>query len=192
MIWTLSFHFDFVTAQINSRTSKLNHVSARSLHGVLIEACCTAISILVPSYCAPNGRVCCSGFGHFGREWLVGWGPLDAMSGVDRQRRWLDRRLALAALMVSALALSGCASSIADLPGIGAPADAPERPKEQGAYLPVNNLPPNRDEQALDPNERAKIQAELIAARDRQAIATPPQSSQANSSQNSTQSQGSK
>jgi hypothetical protein len=115
------------------------------------------------------------------------------MSGVDRQKGWLDRRLALAALMMmSALALSGCASSIADLPVIGTPADAPERPKEQGAYLPVNNLPPNRDEQVLDPKERAKIQAELIAARDRQAIAAPPQSSQANSSQNSTQSQGSK
>lgn len=93
---------------------------------------------------------------------------------------------------MSALTLCGCASSIADLPVIGTPADAPERPKEQGGYLPVNNLPADRDEQTLDPKERAKIQAELIAARDRQAIATPPQSSQANSSQNSTQNQASK
>jgi hypothetical protein len=110
------------------------------------------------------------------------------MSGVDRQKRWL----ALAALMISALALSACTSSIADLPLIGTPADAPERPKEQGAYLPVNNLPPDRDDQTMDPKERAKIQAELIAARDRQAVAAPPQSSQANSSQNSTQGQSSK
>jgi hypothetical protein len=110
------------------------------------------------------------------------------MSGAHRQKRWL----ALAALAISALALPGCTSSIADLPVIGTPADAPERPKEQGAYLPVNDLPPNRDEQVLDPKERAKIQAELIAARDRQAIATPPPSSQTSSSQNSTQSQGSK
>jgi len=94
--------------------------------------------------------------------------------------------------MMSALVLSSCTSSIADLPVIGTPSDAPERPKEQGAYLPVNDLPPNRDEQVLDPKERAKIQAELIAARDRQAIATPPPSSQTSSSQNSTQSQGSK
>jgi hypothetical protein len=115
-------------------------------------------------------------------------GTLDAMSGADRQKRWL----ALAAMMTSALALYGCTSSIADLPLIGTPADAPERPKEQGAYLPVNDLPPDRDDQTLDPKERAKIQAELIAARDRQAIATPPQNSQANSSQNPTQSQSSK
>jgi hypothetical protein len=118
----------------------------------------------------------------------LGQGRSDAMSGAGRRKRWL----ALAALTMSALALSGCTSSIADLPLVGTPADAPERPKEQGTYLPVNNLPPNRDEQVLDPKERAKIQAELIAARDRQAIAAPPQSSQANSPQNSTQSQGSK
>ena len=105
---------------------------------------------------------------------------------VDRKKR----RLALAALMMSALALSGCSSSIADMPLAGTPADAPERPKEQGAYLPVNDLPPNRDEQVLDPKERAKIQAELIAARDRQAIAAPPQSGQA--SQTPGQGQGAK
>jgi hypothetical protein len=105
------------------------------------------------------------------------------MSG-NRQKRWF----ALAALMMSALGLSGCTSSIADLPLLGTPADAPERPKEQGTYLPVNELPPNRDEQVLDPKERAKIQAELIAARDRQAVVTPPANGQANPSQN----QGSK
>jgi hypothetical protein len=111
------------------------------------------------------------------------------MSGVDRQKRWLASAALLAALTTSALALSACTSSIADLPLVGTPSDAPERPKEQGAYLPVNDLPPNRDEQVLDPKERAKIQAELIAARDRQAIATPPQNGQANSSQTPTQNQ---
>jgi len=117
----------------------------------------------------------------------IAWGPWDAMS-VQRQRR----RLALAALMMSALVLSSCTSSIADLPVIGTPSDAPERPKEQGAYLPVNDLPPDRDEQVLDPKQRAKIQADLIAARDRQAIATPPQNGQTSSSQNSAPSQGSR
>ncbi|HWZ40581.1 MAG TPA: hypothetical protein VNY08_19995 [Bradyrhizobium sp.] len=73
---------------------------------------------------------------------------------------------------MSALALAGCTSQIADLPLVGTPADAPARPKEQGAFLPVNDLPPDRDEAAMDPKERAKIQSELIAARDRQAAAT--------------------
>ena len=81
------------------------------------------------------------------------------------------RELALAALLASALALGGCATSIADLPLVGTPADAPERPKEAGAYLPVHDLPPDRAEPELAPAERTKIQAELVAARDRQASA---------------------
>ncbi len=75
------------------------------------------------------------------------------------------------ALLLSALALGGCSTSIADMPLVGTPADAPERPKEAGAYLPVHDLPPDRQEPELAPAERAKIQAELVAARDRQASA---------------------
>lgn len=80
------------------------------------------------------------------------------------------RGLVLAALLLSS-ALGGCATSIADLPLVGTPADAPARPKEAGAYLPVHDLPPDREEAALPPAERAKIAAELAAARDRQASA---------------------
>jgi hypothetical protein len=87
---------------------------------------------------------------------------------VDRQ----TKMLALAALFMSALALSGCATSIADMPLAGTPADAPERPKEPGSYLPVNDLPPDREDTTMNPAQRAKIQAELTAARDRQAAAT--------------------
>ena len=80
------------------------------------------------------------------------------------------RALALGTLLLSAAALGGCAStSIADLPMIGTPADAPARPKEAGGYLPVHDVPPDREEAAIAPAERAKIEAELIAARDRQA-----------------------
>jgi hypothetical protein len=81
------------------------------------------------------------------------------------------RALAFASLLSLALALGGCATSIADLPLVGTPADAPARPKEAGAYLPVHDLPPDREEAALPPAERAKIAAELAAARDRQASA---------------------
>ena len=83
------------------------------------------------------------------------------------------RALALGALLLSALALGGCSTSIADLPLGGTPADAPSAPKEASAYLPVNQLPPDRDETAMDPAQRAKIQKELLAARDRQASTTP-------------------
>jgi hypothetical protein len=87
---------------------------------------------------------------------------------LDRQ----TKMLALAALLMSALALPGCATSIADIPLAGTPADAPLRPKDQSPWLPVNDLPPDREEAAMDPAQRAKIQAELIATRDRQAAVT--------------------
>jgi hypothetical protein len=75
----------------------------------------------------------------------------------------------IAALLASALALGGCSTQIADMPGIGLPADVPQRPKAAGAYLPVHDLPPERDEAAIKPAELAKIQAELTAAQERQA-----------------------
>ncbi|MBU6462529.1 MAG: hypothetical protein KGK01_11725 [Bradyrhizobium sp.] len=84
---------------------------------------------------------------------------------VDREKR----ALVGGALLLSALALGGCSTSIADLPVIGTPADAPSRPKEAGSYLPVEDLPPDRDEAAIPPADQAKIKAELLAARDRQA-----------------------
>src|ERR1700686_2796254 len=84
---------------------------------------------------------------------------------VDRKKRVL----ALGVLLASALALGGCSTSIADLPLVGTPADAPARPKEAGAYLPVHDVPPARDEAAMDPAERARLQAELLPARYRQA-----------------------
>ena len=86
---------------------------------------------------------------------------------VDRMiRLW-----SMAALFASALAVSGCSTSIADLPGVGVPGDAPARPKEAGGYLPVHDLPRDRDEAVIKPEQQAKIEAELRAARDRQAAA---------------------
>jgi hypothetical protein len=87
---------------------------------------------------------------------------------VDRQMRAFSLR----AVLLSAFALGSCSSPIADMPSLGLPADAPARPKEAGAYLPVHDLPPDREEAAMPPAERAKIEAELLAARDRQASAT--------------------
>jgi hypothetical protein len=74
-----------------------------------------------------------------------------------------------AALLLSALALGGCSTSIADLPIVGTPADAPARPKEANGFLPVNDLPQDRDQAAISPDERARLLKELAAARDRQA-----------------------
>jgi hypothetical protein len=87
---------------------------------------------------------------------------------VDRKKRVL----AVAALLLGTLALGGCSISIADLPLAGTPADAPGHAKEAAeSYLPVEDLPPGRDEATMAPADRAKIKAELLAARDRQASA---------------------
>jgi hypothetical protein len=82
------------------------------------------------------------------------------------------RAFAAGLLFSAALALGGCSSTIADLPVVGTPADAPARPKEPGGYLPVHDLPPDRDAAPIAPAEQAKITNELAAARDRQASAT--------------------
>ena len=76
--------------------------------------------------------------------------------------------LAAGALLL-ALAVGGCATSIADLPLVGVPSDAPARPKEVGTYPAVHDLPQDRPEAAMDTAERNKVANELIAARDRQA-----------------------
>jgi hypothetical protein len=85
---------------------------------------------------------------------------------MDRKKR----ALAWGALLLSALALGGCSTSIADLPLIGTPADTPAA-KQVDGFLPVEDLPPNRGDPVIPPDERAKIKAELLAARDRQASA---------------------
>lgn len=88
--------------------------------------------------------------------------------------RLAPAKLATAGVLLAAvLALGGCSTPIADLP-LGTPVDAPARPKEAGSYLPVHDIPPERDEAAMKPAEQARIEAELIAARDRQAAASGP------------------
>ena len=79
------------------------------------------------------------------------------------------RLCSMVALLAAALTIGGCSTQIADMHGVGLPSDAPARPKEAGAYMPVHDLPPDRDEAVMKPAELAKIQAELTAARDRQA-----------------------
>jgi hypothetical protein len=80
--------------------------------------------------------------------------------------------LAAGALALLALALGACSVSLSDLPLVGTPADAPTHSKEAEPYLPVEDLPPGRDQATIAPADRDKMKAELLAARDRQASAT--------------------
>lgn len=81
--------------------------------------------------------------------------------------RDLQRLPICGALLMMVFALGGCSSQLADM----TPADAQAHPREPGSYLPVHDLPPDRDQAVIPPDQRAKIEAELAAARDRQAVA---------------------
>lgn len=95
--------------------------------------------------------------------------------------------LAGAALLLVALALGGCSTSISEMP-IGS-TSSDTRTSDTGAYLPVNALPPERDEAAMNPAERAKVQKELVAARDHQASAAAAKGQGQPGEQNPAQSQ---
>jgi hypothetical protein len=98
----------------------------------------------------------------------------------DSARMPVERAIRLfvtGALLATAFAVSGCSTQVADMPLLGVPADAPPRPKEAGTYLPVHDLPPSRDEAAMNLAEQKRIAAELAAARDRQASSSTPATS---------------
>ncbi len=88
--------------------------------------------------------------------------------GNDRVR---DSRVSAgfaAGLILVCTGLSGCSIPVADLPGIGLPANAPARSDNPPAYLPVHDVPPPRDETVLTADEQKKIQSDLLNARDKQ------------------------
>ena len=51
-------------------------------------------------------------------------------------------------------------------------------PSKTYGYLPVEDLPPAREMPVMTSDERSKLKKELIAARDRQAIAAKAQSAE--------------
>lgn len=81
------------------------------------------------------------------------------------------RATGAAAAIALATALAGCGAMIADLPVVGLPEGAPARPADAGAYPAVHDMPAAREEAPLDAAERARIEGELVAARNRQNAA---------------------
>jgi hypothetical protein len=77
---------------------------------------------------------------------------------------------AAGALLLLSLSVGGCATSTAGSSPMDARAEASAPPKTS-SYLPVEDLPPKREKPAMTPDERSKLQKELIAARDHQAAA---------------------
>jgi hypothetical protein len=78
---------------------------------------------------------------------------------------YVYRQTTTLAVGVSVL-LGGCATSTASSSLMDARAEVP-MPPNGSSYLPVEVLPAPRENPVMTPDERSKLQKELIAARDR-------------------------
>jgi phosphoribosylcarboxyaminoimidazole (NCAIR) mutase len=67
--------------------------------------------------------------------------------------------------LLLAVCLGGCAASFERLPVVGLPEGAPKAPSAAPSYLPVEDLPPPRDEPVMTEAEREKATAALLASR---------------------------
>jgi hypothetical protein len=77
--------------------------------------------------------------------------------------------LPLLGLVLALLVLVGCSGRMLEMCSpLPAPSPVPR------AYLPVNDLPPERGEPLIAPDQRARIETELLAARNRQATSAKP------------------
>ena len=88
-----------------------------------------------------------------------------------------SRRWRLVVLLVAAVGLAGCASisekfrdTAAALPGVGLPADAPERTAQPVAFPAVHDIPPPRNSVTLTNTEQDQMERELVTARDQQQV----------------------
>jgi|ERR1700722_1018618 hypothetical protein len=71
-------------------------------------------------------------------------------------------------LVLLSFSLGGCATSMTGSSVMDARAEA-AAPQKPGAYLPVEEMPPDRTQPALTADEQLKLKKELIAAREAQA-----------------------
>ena len=79
------------------------------------------------------------------------------------------------ATVIAAASLGGCGSisqkfadTASQAPGIGMPANAPERPSAPPAYPAVHDIPAPRNSITLTNFEQQKLEDDLVAARDGQ------------------------
>lgn len=86
---------------------------------------------------------------------------------------WATARLA--AVLAAAAGLAACASvsekisgTASEMPIVGLPAGAPQRPAEQLAFPAVHDMPPPRSAAVLNEVEQQKMENDLVAARNAQ------------------------
>ena len=81
--------------------------------------------------------------------------------------------------VIAAAGLAGCSSisekfrdTAAALPGVGLPADAPERTAQPVAFPAVHDVPPPRNSVTLTDTEQTQMERELVKAREEQQVAS--------------------
>ena len=74
----------------------------------------------------------------------------------------------MGALLLLSLSLGGCATATGGSSLMDARAEVAAPPKTS-AYLPVEDMPPDRQMPTMTTDETSKLKKELLAARDRQA-----------------------
>jgi hypothetical protein len=79
-----------------------------------------------------------------------------------------------ALLLLMSVSLGGCITSSANSSLMDARAEAP-KPSASRTYLPVEEVPSDRNKPALTTDEQAKLKNELTAIRDRQKAAAKAQ-----------------
>ncbi|RTL48637.1 MAG: hypothetical protein EKK40_17185 [Bradyrhizobiaceae bacterium] len=84
---------------------------------------------------------------------------------------------AAGAVLAAGLLMCACSMPLTDAPLLGLPENIPPRPETPAAYLPVHDMPAPRSAPVLTPEEQARIEKELAAARDRQNAKTNAQRS---------------
>ncbi len=84
-------------------------------------------------------------------------------------RRGGWRRTGPAVLCAASLLLSACGSTVSQLPGVGLPEGAPAAPASAPETPPVGVARGQRTGKPMTAAERAKLEAELAAARTRAA-----------------------
>ena len=102
------------------------------------------------------------------------WRREGASRRVAMARRWR-----LIVPVIAAVGLAGCGSisekfrdTAAALPGVGLPADAPERTAQPVAFPAVHDIPPPRNSVTLTNTEQDQMERELVKARDDQQVAS--------------------
>jgi hypothetical protein len=90
----------------------------------------------------------------------------------------MARRWRLIVPVIAAAGLAGCGSisekfrdTAAALPGVGLPADAPERTAQPVAFPAVHDIPPPRNSVTLTNTEQDQMERDLVKARDELQVA---------------------